>query len=777
MKIGRLFLLGAVLFCCVDVQTYAAKPDSLGNGFRFPLRDVGALTSSFGEYRTGHFHAGLDLSTDGKIGMPVVAIRSGYVCRVRVSGAGYGKAVDLLLDNGMLASYAHLEKFSDKIEAYARSRQLEKESYEIDVSPEPFQIPVEIGETIGLSGNTGFSFGPHLHFELKQGEVSLNPVLKEFPMADHVPPTFRFVKLTPLDPSSSINGSDTPGTFSLRRSAEGGGYTCSTIPVLSGNFLVGVSVFDQTEKASNKLCVYGLQLFVDDSLLFESAFDRIESSRSQEVALGYDYGLAKRGQVYTHNLCRFEGSKLRLLQKLPAGAGTIDSHFLSASFPHTLRIIATDASGNRSSAVLRFKVRRDPVVDSVSVLAQDSSLLLYAVVESNGSENPRVWLDYDLGTTGGRVSQVLLEKDSRPSADGRKARFAGRIKLQSGLYGKRDVGVRGTFRVRAEDIGGATSKPYTLTLVGNDSIEGASVNLDFVRTDGFAEITARTSPEYLRPKIGIANGDTVWLQVTEEGAGRYKANYEFEPVLTDAATALCVLSAGGSGKVIASKKLGVHTIKKGWEGRVWNEDGTLGVFFGPETFYRDTYLTIEKGERNDLPDGLAYASEVFTLGPDDVIFDKGATVVIRCGGGASSVGGVGLYQRNSARKWSYVGSVVDTLAGTVGASVKAFSDVALIKDEVPPSIGSVHPRAGTVSHSSEPNAYAVIRDVGSGLGWQGMKTRLDGKTVLSEWDPRISRLTVVYNEPLSAGEHTLVFEIRDRAGNMSQAETRFRIAR
>ena len=778
MKIRNILLFGAALMLCRGATlAYAVEPDSAGNGFRLPLLSIGALTSTFGEYRSAHFHGGIDLSTDGKIGMPVIAIRSGYAYRVRVSGGGYGKALDLLLDNGMLATYAHLDKFSGKIETFVRSRQLERGNYEIDVFPEPFQIRVESGETIGYSGNTGFSFGPHLHFELRRGDVALNPLLNAFPWEEHVAPTFRFVKLTPVNPNSEIDGKNTSSVLSLKRSRERDTYKTSVIPEMAGAFLVSVSVFDRTEKADNRLSVYRLELFLDDSLLFESKFDEIESSRSHEVELAYDYGLAKKGEVYTHNLCRFGGSKLRLLQNLQPGAGVVDTDLLGLSGTHTLRVEATDIRGNTSIASVEFVANRRPLVDSVVLLKRESSLLVEAEVENPGNDVSSVWMDYLLGSLSGKFARVMLRRDEQAGLPETKVQYSLELRLPSALATKDASELEGIFRIWAKDSEGAVSKPFTAALLGRNVLKDASARLDIASERGHAEITANVSPYFVRPKIGIANGDTLWLQVSEEENDTYTANYEFQPILSDAATATCVAEIGSSITLTASKPLGVHTARKGWEGSVWSQDGKAGFVFGPETFYEDVYVGIEKKDREPLPQGLSLASDIFSLTPYDVVFDKAGIVVIRCDGDAPIADRIGVYRRDSGGNWSYAGAIVDSVNGTVGANVRTFSVFALIKDDVPPSISLIHPRRGRTSRSATPPVYAIVRDVGSGLGWQGMSVSIDGKRVLSEWDPRVSRLSVVYDEPLVEGEHTVVFEVEDKAGNSSLGETHFRIAR
>ena len=136
------------------------------------------LSGTFGELRKNHFHAGLDIRTRGREGLPVRSIKSGWINRLKVSLSGYGKVLYIEHNDGLVSVYAHLKKFNPRIESYLKKKQYDKKSFEIELFPGENELKVNEGEVIGYSGNTGGSFGPHLHFEIREanGQIPINPI-------------------------------------------------------------------------------------------------------------------------------------------------------------------------------------------------------------------------------------------------------------------------------------------------------------------------------------------------------------------------------------------------------------------------------------------------------------------------------------------------------------------------------------------------------------------------------------------------------------------------
>ena len=129
----------AVSFSQGNATTAKVYPEDF---FTTPIKIPIVLSGTFGELRSNHFHAGLDIKTLGKEGLDVLASAQGFVSRIKVSHWGYGKALYITHPNGYTSVYAHLQKFSDKIEDYVKKQQYKKESFEIHLFPSAATLPI-----------------------------------------------------------------------------------------------------------------------------------------------------------------------------------------------------------------------------------------------------------------------------------------------------------------------------------------------------------------------------------------------------------------------------------------------------------------------------------------------------------------------------------------------------------------------------------------------------------------------------------------------------------
>ncbi|HLZ16907.1 MAG TPA: M23 family metallopeptidase, partial [Cyclobacteriaceae bacterium] len=177
------------------------------------------LAGTMGELRNTHFHAGIDIRTNNMSGVPVRATQSGFISKAIVGAYGYGHVLFLTHPDGNVSVYAHLDQFQGKVADYVLAKHYEKKSFELDLQFTPDQFPVNRGDTIALSGNTGGSSGPHLHFEIRNDKnEALNPLNFKFDeIKDMLPPVAQKIALRTVGIDSRINGRNGRTEFHLIR--------------------------------------------------------------------------------------------------------------------------------------------------------------------------------------------------------------------------------------------------------------------------------------------------------------------------------------------------------------------------------------------------------------------------------------------------------------------------------------------------------------------------------------------------------------------------------
>ena len=189
---GRHAAFALLLFSFLTAEGQTTGNNKYPRGyFANPLDIPMALTANFGELRPGHWHMGLDLRTNQKENLPILASADGYIAHIGIRPLSFGKFIIINHPNGYSTLYAHLNSCFPDLEKYVRQKQMEKESWAIELDFSPTDFKVRQGTEIAKSGNTGGSQGPHLHFEIidTRSGRSLNPQLFGFGIKDDVPPT------------------------------------------------------------------------------------------------------------------------------------------------------------------------------------------------------------------------------------------------------------------------------------------------------------------------------------------------------------------------------------------------------------------------------------------------------------------------------------------------------------------------------------------------------------------------------------------------------------
>src|SRR6056297_3249670 len=104
------------------------------NSLRAPVNFQMRLAGTFGELRSDHFHAGIDIKTYGMRGKKIYAIADGYISRIKVSAEGYGKAIYVHHPKeGITSVFGHLKRFNKELNEYVLKNQYKNKKYEIQL--------------------------------------------------------------------------------------------------------------------------------------------------------------------------------------------------------------------------------------------------------------------------------------------------------------------------------------------------------------------------------------------------------------------------------------------------------------------------------------------------------------------------------------------------------------------------------------------------------------------------------------------------------------------
>lgn len=253
------------------------------NYFSSPLTIPLILSGNFGEIRGSHFHSGLDFKTNNKEGAAVVAAADGYVYRIKVTEGGFGKVLYLKHENGYSTVYAHLHSFAKEIADTVISEQYSKKKFEIEIFPERDLFFFKKGDTIGLSGNSGGSAGPHLHFEIRHAEedIPINPLLFGLNVPDLLPPVLQNIFIYKPQYGS------VPVKIHLKTLDSLNYFTDERIEATSP-FYVGFSADDYAVTDSNKLGIYHTLLIAGADTIYSYTFNSFAFDQTKYVSAHVD---------------------------------------------------------------------------------------------------------------------------------------------------------------------------------------------------------------------------------------------------------------------------------------------------------------------------------------------------------------------------------------------------------------------------------------------------------------------------------------------------------
>jgi murein DD-endopeptidase MepM/ murein hydrolase activator NlpD len=315
------------------------------------------LNANFGEMRPNHFHMGLDLFTLRKENLPIYAAAEGYISRVKIEAGGFGNAIYIAHPNGTSTLYAHMNDFYPALQQYVKKQQYIAESWAQDLPIPEGLFRVKKGDVIGMSGNTGGSQGPHVHFEIRETATDkcLNPLLWGFNIPDNVPPDI--YKIAIYNRSISVY-EQTPILVTAVKSTTGS-YK-ATVPRLNfDKVLIALHATDRMTGAANNNGIFKATLSEGGKPLAGFRLDGISYDETRYLNAHIDYKTKMSGGSYIQFLTPLAGDRLTIYPFSKPG-GFIE---LKDTASHAYRLEVIDPYGNTSQ--LLFSLQRTSAIAPV----------------------------------------------------------------------------------------------------------------------------------------------------------------------------------------------------------------------------------------------------------------------------------------------------------------------------------------------------------------------------------------------------------------------------
>jgi hypothetical protein len=346
--------------------------------FSSPIDKKLSISSNFGKIRTNHFHAGLDINTNLKSGINIYAAAEGYISRVYISSGSYGKAIYITHPNGYVTVYGHLSQVERRVSDSVNQIQHQRHQFKVDLTFPPGKFPVKKGQIIGKSGNTGQSFGAHLHFEIREQESEkiVNPLLFGFDVPDNEAPDIKAIYLYRFLDENKHEDYKEKHKLKIK---EG-----DTI-ISFGKLGLGLEMCDYLSKKKGNLDVYQLKLLLDDSLIFYYKFDKFSFDESKYINSFIDYGEMQRSGKKIIKCYIEPNNKLSIYKTSQSGIFNFVDDQL-----HKLNISASDVNGNVKKFTFYIKSDSSQVLIAPGRNQSIAKRIDYSKVEEFATDSFRI---------------------------------------------------------------------------------------------------------------------------------------------------------------------------------------------------------------------------------------------------------------------------------------------------------------------------------------------------------------------------------------------------
>tara|TARA_B110000196_G_scaffold28591_1_gene21476 strand:+ start:3888 stop:6131 length:2244 start_codon:yes stop_codon:yes gene_type:complete len=745
----RLFTKLTLIFSIVTAQEYT-----------WPTNTGKHLSSNFGEFRATGYHLGLDIKTKGSIGHPVYAISSGYIARIVTNYSGFGRALYLTLDDGQTAVYAHLSKFSPQLEDRLKLEQEVKRSYITNIFLSPEEFKFEKGDIIGYSGNTGFSFGPHLHFEIrnKNGQT-LNPLTNGLYQADRMAPIAEEISFIPLNSESWINGNQLPQNFPLFQNKKGEYLFPDTINIF-GVLGMSLKTFDKRQGANNIYQPHRIEVYIDESLHHSLQFDRLDYNWLSTANFIKDYRNARLNlgdfvKLYhneTDPSVPIHSDSTKGILELTPGYHDIKIHIMDHLM--NLRIVRGTVFNMAPFDIIAKPLGETKELISFLIQSKSISVPIKSVVAYSftpyGYADERLTIQSSETLEEGKIITILKKKINRKA-----------------------------IQFMAENKLGTLSKPFHWIDSQNYSdYLNVSVDMDISYTD--AGIYIQIQPEKivdadfsLRLK-GEYQYETIPLNQIQPSVFLTKP---LSPIIFEEVNQIEAILNGSIERQIRFD-FPYTVAQPGSAVTVISKDGLFSIRSKKNSISRSTLMWIEAVHKYAPVKNGNHLSRVYQLQPYQQPLLNSINIAVRYSSKYKNRDKLHLYFYDQKEGWSFIHTENNNERQVLTGEVKQLDAVTIIEDIIPPVIKSIHPGNNGNYPSLELSEFKIqIDDLLSGFdpSENSFELILDDQPLIYAYQPKLKTISYELEQPLLIGEHSLQFTVKDRAGNEASQKVKFNV--
>ena len=720
----------------------------------WPTRVGKFFSSNFGENRDDHFHMGLDIKTNGKIGQEILAVEDGHISRVRSDFNGYGKALYQRTVSGHEVVYGHLESFTPLMEKVWRLQQAKRRSYNVDAQFSPREFQVKKGDLIGFSGNTGHSFAPHLHFEYRSSKSEpLNPLTMAFNLDDNVMPVPIKLAVIPISQGSLINASPLSQIIPLFRDKGGTYHFADTISVF-GEFGFAVQAVDKREGTNNTYQFHRAELIIDGQPEFELNYTKIPFSQGKFAKTVIQYNLKRK------NLGEFQ-KLYRLAEHRKISIHASDNSGILGLAPgfHSVGINIFDAHGNKT--VVRGMVAGTfPMTLEAKEIFRDKKVVTLALAPRRGGLPIRDAVVYNFTPYGFPDQKVDILHAEQVKKD---------LHITIPLAAIQD---RILQIIGINQLGGMVNPYHWTTLNLEISVVDVHPNLKISNTERglFFQVDL---DHYVpaRATIRLANDNTFMsYSLAQIQPNTFLTERLSHQVVNNMKYVDVELTHEGLSRETRFHYL-LQAVGPGQEYHIISNDRNCSIETKPGTFYQTNVIWIDNvKEFAPVTDGF-HLSPVYQIQPFDLALKSKFRVGIRYDRDLVEHSNLGIYYyEGKEEKWVYTPTENNRRKQILTAEMEQMDAVTVIQDLDSPQIKNTFPGNSGRYHIQDVNRIEIeVDDSISGIESEeaSFDLLLNDNPVYPAYQPLKKTVSYNFDQPLKEGQHKIDFKVRDRMGNES----------